>query len=129
MAECPDRETLHAYLAGRLDDEAMDSVAGHVDTCSECQAALSTLDEPLDALVSQLQESPTTDPFGQEPACQRALTQAIGLVTSPGPAQHAPDSPSISAVTAGQLGDYQIVAKLGDGGMGAVYKARHVRLD
>ena len=72
-AICPSRDELSAYVLGRLPDEASETVAAHLESCPECQAALATLDDADDSLVAQLRCGPAATPFLEEPECQVAV--------------------------------------------------------
>src|SRR5687767_3767838 len=63
----------------------------------------------LDGLISELQQPPSADPFEAEPACQSATPSAQALNSKAG-----------SELPLGKLGQYELLEKLGEGGMGAV---------
>ncbi len=139
--ECPKRDELLDYLAGKMPDDASDSVAEHLESCTECQAELATLSDVEDTLVARLRGANVADPFLDESECGRAVLQAKGgkgdsphLCEAPeGPFRQmgtVPFSPEPSETSLpGQLGEYRPIERLGAGGMGAVYRALHSRLD
>src|SRR5262245_21442719 len=118
MDECPTGEELSRYAVGDLPSDRFECVAAHVDGCAACQRALAT--SPADAFVAAV-----TD------AAQDASPERASPPTLPVPvdavvrriAGHGIDLPLPYRV-----GEYQLVEKVGAGGMGAVYRAVHARL-
>jgi RND family efflux transporter MFP subunit len=126
-AECPNRSTLFDYLVGKLPEDASDSLSSHVESCPDCQAELATLSDIEDTLIGQLRGAAAPDAYLDESECSRAVAKAKGVAEEgKGDSPRLPESQT-SLPT--HLGEYRLIERLGGGGMGAVYKAVHSRLD
>ena len=131
---CPGPEALRAFQGGRLSAAGLESVADHLAVCSACASVFDALGEN-DPVVSKLrlylpQATPPLDPECERLAAAARLIpmEPTGAVT--GHQETATlCSPEESAEPPRRFGGYELIARLGHGGMGMVWKARQVRLN
>jgi WD40 repeat protein/tRNA A-37 threonylcarbamoyl transferase component Bud32 len=116
---CPDREALTAWSLGYLDEIRREQIAGHVSSCDSCLSALDALELPTDRIVEQL----------RRPADPASTSEAFGERT-PDTQWHPPPATAAAELAPGTMvGPYEVIEEVRRGGMGAVYRARHTRLD
>ena len=139
---CPSREQLSGYVLGVLPPEATDAVAAHVETCIACEDTLEELERQEDSLLRTCgirrrrfrswNRRSTAGPW--RPPRRRLGEKGTGSFCRNGPKGAWPKGacplfPEPPLPETGRLGEYELLEKRGEGGMGAVFKARQVRLD
>jgi WD40 repeat protein/serine/threonine protein kinase len=97
--QCLTHDELTAFSLGELPETTLEEMAAHLEGCAQCEAAARDLDTLSDPVMTAFRESALAGPL-------------------PAP-----------AVLPERVGDYQILAEVGRGGMGVVYRARHLKLN
>lgn len=128
--KCISIEELASFNVGLLPTEELDRVSRHLESCVSCRSRLTEMEHHADPLVQGLRAAATSGDDHTPTPCEDVV-EAVEKIGAERSFDVAPDGDQTAEwePELRKIRDYRLLTKLGAGGMGAVYLARHTRLD
>jgi WD40 repeat protein/serine/threonine protein kinase len=125
---CPAHTELAAWRVGRVGEPRVLEIAEHVGDCSACLGALRALETLSDSILDEIRGPEVPEPLCDEPECGRLIARLDAIRRDVTAA--ADVSRDAEWITPGsRIGPYEIVERIGHGGMGTLFRARHIHLN
>ncbi len=133
--DCPEWDMLRRFVSGEFDESQAEFLESHLLQCPECETLLDRLDDPSDAVIQALATLPTTaeDELAYQQVREAALAQSVVFEDRAKAHAHLRNLDRLADPALGplphRLGNYELLACIGRGASGAVYRSRHLKLD
>lgn len=78
-ATCHQWDHIAQYVLGTLDEQEMEQVAGHLESCPRCRGIADELESASDPLIEIIGSPQPAPPYVGEPQCQRVMDRTTTL--------------------------------------------------
>ena len=121
--ECPSEARLSDWLTGRVSEDDWEILSVHIEFCDSCQASLKHIPEDRDTIGRELRRGAVSTQGKDTDSVQ--VNEDTGTVT---PGTRYQTEEKTDSLIDRHVGQYRVMEKIGQGGMGTVYRAVHLKL-